>query len=135
MQDNKRGNPHRRKKQNRHLHTRVRPLEKPCLTLHTVDMITGNGDIIYSLFYEYYRGYTIYSTERGRCCIHGVDGCLRIQGKYVVFPHIGHAKNMIKYFLHYGYSSKDSMCRDIPADKYIRLNAYRYQPLYQFTRT
>ena len=41
-------------------------LERARLTLHETDPITGNDDLLFSLFYEQYRGYTIYSTPRGR---------------------------------------------------------------------
>lgn len=39
-------------------------LQRARLTLHEADPITGNEDILSSLFYEFYRGYTIYSTRR-----------------------------------------------------------------------
>jgi hypothetical protein len=60
-------------------------LEPARLTLHEVDPITDNEDLLFSLFYEFYRGYTIYSTPRGRCCIHGQHGCLKLLGKFVCF--------------------------------------------------
>ena len=41
-------------------------LQRARLTLHESDPITGNEDLLSSLFYEFYRGYTAYSTARGR---------------------------------------------------------------------
>jgi hypothetical protein len=99
------------------------PEERARLTLHSTDLITGLGDTLYNLSYEYYRGYTIYSTERGTCCIHGpIDGCLRIGGYYAVFPDIEQAKILIKYFLANGHSSRESMKRSVPEQAFICLN-------------
>jgi hypothetical protein len=88
-----------------HLYTRTsqpacqidEPLPRARLTLHEADPITGNDDTLYTLFYEFYRGYTIFSTPEGRCCIHGKQGCLRLRGKFVCFPAIEDAKNLIKW--------------------------------------
>src|SRR5215468_4897668 len=107
MQRHKRGNGKRKPKRERRLTkkrqerlTVAQSVALPRLTLHYTDPITGNEDTLSSLFYEYYRGYTIYSTEQERCCIHGKGGCLRIQGKYACFPDIEQAKLMINTNLH-----------------------------------
>lgn len=76
-------------------------------------------------FYEFYRGYTIYGTEQGRCCIHGKEGCLRIQGKYACFPDTEQAKTLIKHFQADGRTSQESMNRYVPEDEYICLNGSR----------
>lgn len=96
--------------------------EPASLTLHEDDLVTGEEENLYTLFYECYRGYTIYSTEQGTCCIHGHDGCLRLQGKYVCFPDIEQAKNMIKYFQSKGHTSRESMNRFVPRQVYVCLN-------------
>src|SRR5712692_5281198 len=100
MQQSKRGNPQRFKRKQRPSPkpVEVQPVELVRLTLHEVDPVTGDEDTVYSLFYEFYRGYTIYSTEQGRCVLHGKrGGCLRIQGKYACFPDIEETKKMVKY--------------------------------------
>src|SRR5260370_22961507 len=120
------GNPCRKPKQwNTDRLSCVEPLEQARLTLHTHDPITGNADALYSLFYEFYRGYTIYSTERGTCCIHGREGCLRIRGKYACFPDIEQAKNLIKHFQSDGRTPQESMNRYVPEDEYFCLNRDR----------
>jgi hypothetical protein len=132
MSQSKRGNGKRKPKRARivarqrkeHL-TSVQAVEIPRLSLYRTDPITGNEDTLSSLFYEYYRGYTIYSTETGRCCIHGKDGCLRIQGRYVCFPDVEQAKLMIKYFQTEGRTSRESMNRFVPEDAYRCLNTQR----------
>jgi hypothetical protein len=143
MQQHKRGNgkrkPKRERRCNRQRQERltvvqprlntVQSVEIPRLTLHYTDPITGNEDALYSLFYEQYRGYTIYSTERGPCCVHGKDGCLHIQGMYVSFPDIEQAKLMIKYFQAEGRSSQEAMNRYVPEQEYLCLNVRK--PSYQ----
>ena len=119
MQQHKCGNG-KRKPRRREKKQQAR--EAARLSLHTHDPITGNQERLSSLFYEYYRGYTIYSNERGRCSIHGKDGCLRIAGKYVAFPNIEQAKRMIKYFRAEGYSSQESMDRSVSEGAYRCLN-------------
>ncbi len=91
-------------------------LETVHLSLHETDQVTGDEDGLCALFYEYYRGYTIYSNEEGVCCIHGAgrEGCLRLWGKYVSFPDIEAAKNLIKYFRAQGIRSGESMDRALP---------------------
>jgi len=76
MQTPKRGNPRHVPRRKRTYASR--PVEQKRqsaavarLTLHDTDPITGNYDQLFTLFYECYRGYTIYSTEQGACCIHG----------------------------------------------------------------
>ncbi|HEU5226556.1 MAG TPA: hypothetical protein VFU49_02010 [Ktedonobacteraceae bacterium] len=119
----KRGNPSRKpRKHKRHATTSVKSLEAARLTLHQYDPITGNEDVLYTLFYESYRGYTIYSTEQGRCCIHGRDGCLRIRGYYACFPDVEQAKNLIKHFQADGRTPQESMNRYVPEETYRCLN-------------
>ena len=119
MQQHKRGNPRRRPRRRTHEPvTIVKPLEVAHLTLHDTDPITGNEDTLSTLFYEHYRGYTIYSTEQGRCCIHGHDGCLRLQGQYVAFPDTEQARNLIKHFQADGRTPQESMHRYVPEQEY-----------------
>ena len=124
MQQYKRGNPHRhpRKRTKQQPAIKGEPILMARLTLHNMDPITGNEDALYTLFYEQYRGYTIYSTEQGPCCIHGNDGCLRIQGKYAVFPDVEQAKNLIKHFQADGRTAQESMNRYVPQEEYVCLN-------------
>jgi hypothetical protein len=105
----------------------VEPMERAWLTLHEADPITGNEDTLYTLFYEYYQGYTIYSTEQGRCCIHGKQGCLRLRGKFVCFPNIEDARILIKQFRREGYTSSDSVERYVPEGEYVCLNRHGQQ--------
>ena len=123
MHSSKRGNP-RRKPRNRQpaAPLAVQRLERARLTLHDSDPITGNEDTLYTLSYECYRGYTIYRAERGRCCIHGKQGCLRLRGKFVCFPDIEDVKNLIKRFRADGYTSYDSVERYLPEWEYVCLN-------------
>src|SRR5260221_5504615 len=99
MQPIKCGNPHRLPKKRRrgqHAPSPIRqqrvsstiaqpaePIERARLTLHEADPITGNEDILYTLFYECYRGYTIYSTRYGRCCTHCKQRFLRLRSEHV----------------------------------------------------
>jgi hypothetical protein len=130
MQRSKRGNPHKSPRNRKKACLPVaQPLERVRLTLHEVDPITGNEDIVYTLFYEFYRGYTIYSSEQGRCCIHGRHGgCLRMQGKFACFPDIEDAKTRIKRFLAEGYTSSDPVERSVPEGEFVCLN-WREQQL------
>jgi hypothetical protein len=117
------------------MHNRQRrPVEQPLLpayvTLHQTDPITGNEEMLFTLFYEYYRGYTIYSTEDGRCSIHGRDGCLRIQGMYACFPDIEQAKRLIKHFQADGRTAQESMCRYVPAEGYVCVNRAQLKHAY-----
>jgi hypothetical protein len=93
------------------------------LRLHEVDLVTGEEDSLSALFYECYRGYTIYSNALGLCCLHGPlrQGCLRIRGEYVCFSDIEDAKNLIKYFRSQGIMSWEDMERDVPANVYRTL--------------
>ncbi len=131
MQQHKRGNPRRRaRKRTNHPVIIAQPLESVRLTLHEADPITGREDTLYTLFYEYYRGYTIYSNEHGRCCMHGKDGCLRIQGRYAAFPDVEQAKNLIKHFQADGRTAQESMNRYVPEDEYICLNRKKGKHMY-----
>ncbi len=103
--------------------TAAQPSDIVHLSLHETDPVTGDEDGLSALFYEYYRGYTIYSTEHGVCCIHGQQGgCLRLGGKYVSFPDIEEAKTLIKRFRTEGYTSYDSVERYLPDWEYVCLN-------------
>jgi len=102
----------------------VEPVERARLTLHNTDPITGNEDTIYSLFYEFYRGYTIYSTFDGRCCLHGENGCIKLRGKFACFPDIEDAKALIKWFRREGYTSSDNVDRSVPKSEYLCLNRH-----------
>ncbi len=99
-------------------------LETVHLSLHETDPVTGDEDGLCTLFYEYYRGYTIYSNEEGVCCIHGSgrQGCLRLRGKYVSFHDIEDAKTLIKYFRARGIRSWESMERSLAdGDEHVRI--------------
>ncbi len=143
MQRTKRGNPHhpsKHRKRGQPAPTSIRqprapstvalavePMERARLTLHESDPITGNDDALYTLFYEFYRGYTIYSTEQGRCCIHGKRGCIKLRGRFVCFPDIEDAKTLIKQFRREGYTSSDSVERYLPEWEFVCLNWREYQ--------
>ncbi len=103
------------------------PRERVRLTLHDSDPITGNEDILSTLFYEEYRGYTIYSTGQGRCCIHGKQGCIKLRSKFVCFPDIEDAKTLIKRFRAEGYTSYDSIERYLPEWEFVCLNRREHQ--------
>jgi hypothetical protein len=123
MHSRKLGNPrHKPRSRKQSAPLAVQRLERAWLTLHDSDPITGNVDTLYTLSYECYRGYTIYSTERGKCCIHGKQGCLRLRGKFVCFPDVEDAKNLIKWFRAGGYTSYDCMERYLPEWEYVCLN-------------
>jgi hypothetical protein len=102
-------------------------MERVRLTLHDADPITGNEDTLYTLFYEEYRGYTIYSTPRGRCCIHGKQGCIKLQDKFVCVYDVEEAKTLIKRFRREGYTSSDSVERYVPQEKFVCLNWRKLQ--------
>jgi hypothetical protein len=116
-----------------HSHTRTRqparqadePLPRVRLTLHETDPITGNEEILSSLFYEQYRGYTIYSTRRGRCCIHGTRGCLQLLGRFVCCYEIEEAKLLIAHLRRAGYTAADSVERYLPPRAYVWLNCWK----------
>jgi hypothetical protein len=101
------------------------PLPRARLTLHESDPITGNEDTLSSLFYEFYRGYTLYSTPRGRCCIHGTQGCLRLRGQFVCFYDVEEAKTFIKHLRRAGYSASDRVERYLPPEAYVWLNCWK----------
>ena len=101
------------------------PPERARLTLHEADPITGNEDLLSSLFYEQYRGYTVYSTARGRCCIHGAQGCLKLRGRFVCFYEIEQAKLFIVHLRRAGYSAADRVERYLPPEAYVWLNCWK----------
>lgn len=137
MQRRKRGNGYRLPKRYVQLQKEKRgqPCPRPLLLVPTParvmlshrDTITGNYDRLSSLFYEFYRGYTIYSTERGTCCIHGPGrgGCLQIEGRYAAFPDIEDAKALIKWSLAVQRTAWEGMNWRVPQEVYICLNGYR----------
>ena len=138
MQRTKCGNPHRlpkQRKRGQHASSPIseqhapltvaQPLEatkRARLTLHDRDPITGNEDTLSTLLYEFYRGYTIYSTPEGRCCIHGKHGCIKMRGKFVCFPDVEEAKALIKRFRREDYTSYDSVERYLPEWEFVCLN-------------
>ncbi len=150
MQRRKCGNPHclpKKRKQRQPLPTPSRqqhasstvaqpiePIERARLTLHHADPITGNEDTLYTLFYEEYRGYTIYSTPEGRCCIHGKHGCIKLRSKFVCFPDFEDAKTLIKRFRAEGYTSSDSVERYLPQWEYVCLNRREHQRMPMLSR-
>lgn len=97
-------------------------LERARLTLHESDPITGKEDILSNLFYEFYRGYTIYSTPSWRCCIHGQHGCLKLLGRFVCFYEVEQAKTFIQWLRREGYTSADRVERSLPPEAYVWLN-------------
>ncbi len=99
-------------------------LQQARLTLHEADPITGNEDLLSSLFYEYYRGYTLYSTPRGRCCIHGTQGCLKLRGRFVCFYDVEEAKTFIKHLRRAGYRASDPVERSLAPEAYVWLNGW-----------
>ncbi len=107
--------------------TAAQPLEIVHLSLHDEDPVTGDEDGLSALFYEYYRGYTIYSNEEGVCCIHGKHGCIRLRSKFVCFPDVEEAKTLIKRFRAEGYTSYDSVERYLPDWEYVCLNRSEQQ--------
>lgn len=133
MQSPKLGNPRRKPKASRKRQRRVslgvQLLKRARLTLHERDPITGNEETLYSLSYESYRGYTIYSTLDGRCCIHGRGGCLKLQGLFVCLPDIEEAKTLIKRLRAEGYSCLDSVERYLPPSEFVWLNRGELQPV------
>jgi hypothetical protein len=138
MQRTKRGNPHHLPKQRKRrppapspvrpqrapltVAQPIEPSERARLTLHDSDPITANEETLSTLFYEFYRGYTIYSTREGRCCIHAKQGCLRLRGQFVCFPDIEEAKTLIKRFRAEGYTSSDCVERYLPEWEFVCLN-------------
>ena len=99
-------------------------LQPARLTLHEADPITGNEDLLSSLFYEFYRGYTIYSTPRGRCCIHGKLGCLKLLGMFACFYEVEEAKTFIKHLRRAGYRACDRVERYLLPEDYVWLNCW-----------
>ena len=138
MQRTKRGNPHhlpRHRKRGQRTPSPIRqprpsstvalvvePIERARLILHESDPITGNENTLSTLCYEYYRGYTIYSTPEGSCCMHGKHGCIKLRGKFVCFPDIEEAKTLLKQFRAEGYTSYDSVERYLPEWEFVCLN-------------
>src|SRR6266568_6735632 len=110
-----------------HLYTRTsppahqidEPLPRARLTLHEADPITSNEDTLSSLFYEGHRGDTIYSTPRGRCCIHGTQGCLKLRGQFICFYEVEEAKLFIAHLRRAGYTAADSVERYLPPEAYV----------------
>lgn len=83
------------------------------------DGVTGDEENLSALFYEEYRGYTIYSNARGICCIHGQQGCLRLQGQFVSFLKVEDAKDAINYFRARKWTAHQSMDRMVGEEPYL----------------
>jgi hypothetical protein len=127
MPEPKRGNPCRSPRKCRRSLPTTQPLKRARLTLHDSDPITGSEDTFYTLFYEFYRGYTIYSAAQGRCCIHGKHGCIKLRGQFVCFPDVEEAKTLINAFVQMGTPPIDSVERYLPEWEYVCLNRYEQQ--------
>jgi hypothetical protein len=94
------------------------------LFLDETDTITGDLETLFSLWYEPFEGYTIYSTEWGMCALHGTGqrGCLRMAGKYVRFPDVEQAKRVALYFQARGWKPHQIMDRGMVEGAYVCLN-------------
>lgn len=150
-QHRKRGNPHRLPKQhqkryitpstNQEPHAPLTdappaaPMKRVRLTLHERDPITGNEDSLCTLFYEFYRGYTIYSTAEGRCCIHSRWGCIQLRGQFVCLPDVEEAKSLIKRFRAQGYTSSERSERHLPRWGMVCLNGREVHPTLSGSRS
>ncbi len=96
----------------------------PRTTLQWFVPVTSNEGALYTLFYEYYWGYTIYSTQEGRYCIDGTQGCIKLRGKFVCFPDIEEAKTLIKRFRAEGYTSYNPVERYLPEWEFVCLKRH-----------
>ncbi len=94
------------------------------LFLDEMDTITGDLDMLFSLWYESFEGYSIYSSEQGMCALHGTGqrGCLRMAGKYVRFPDAEQAKRAVLYFQARGWKPHQIMDRGMAEGAYVCLN-------------
>jgi len=94
------------------------------LYLDETDTITGEPEVLYSLSYERFEGYTIYNTMQGMCVLHGAGerGCLRMKGKYVRFPDVEQAKRAVLYFQARGWKPSQIMDRGMEEGAYVCLN-------------
>jgi hypothetical protein len=57
----------------------------------------------------------------------GGQGCLRLRGKFVCFPAIEDAENLIKWFRAEKYTSYDPVERYLPEWEYVCLNRHEQQ--------
>jgi hypothetical protein len=98
------------------------------LFLHETDVVAADADAVFSLFYESYEGYTLYSTQQGRCAVHGARGCLRLGGKYVSFPDEEQARRAVLYFQERGWKPHQIMERGMAEGAYVCLNEQGKRP-------
>jgi hypothetical protein len=96
------------------------------LFLDETDTVTGDLETLFSLWYEHFEGYTIYSTGQGMCTLHGTGqrGCLRMAGKYVRFPDAEQAKRAVLYFQVRGWMPHQIMDRGMVEGAYVCLNGW-----------
>jgi hypothetical protein len=101
------------------------------LFLDEIDTVTGDLDTLFSLWYESFAGYSIYSSEQGTCVLHGTGqrGCLRIAGKYVRFPDAEQAKRAVLYFQARGWKPHQIMDRGMAEGAYVCLNEQGERPV------
>jgi hypothetical protein len=80
--------------------------------------------MLFSLWYESFEGYSIYSSEQGMCALHGTGqrGCLRMAGKYVRFPDAEQAKRAVLYFQARRWKPHQIMDRGMAEGAYVCLN-------------
>jgi hypothetical protein len=63
----------------------IEPAERARLTLYETNPVTGNEGILYTLFYESYRGYTIYSSQEGAAAFMASGGAYACGGSSFAF--------------------------------------------------
>ncbi len=98
------------------------------LFLHETDVVAGDADAVFSLVYESHEGYTLYSTQQGRCAVHGARGCLRLGGKYVSFPDEEQARRAVLYFQERGWKPHQIMERGMAEGAYVCLSEQGKRP-------
>jgi len=64
-----------------------------------------------------------------------MHGCIKLWGKFVCFPDIEEAKNLIKRFRREGYTSYDSVERYLPQWEFVCLNWHEKQGTPMLSRT
>lgn len=99
------------------------------LFLYGTDVVAGDADAVFSLMYESYEGYTLYSTQQGRCAVHGAQGCLRLGGKYVSFPDEEQARRAVLYFQERGWKPHQIMDRGMAEGASVCLNEQGKSPV------
>ena len=88
-------------------------------------LVDGLGRKIYAQRYTGNATYTLYSTPRRRCCIHGTQGCLKLRGKFICFYEIEEAKLLIAHLRRAGYTASDRVERYLPPEAYVWLNCWK----------